>query len=469
MACLCLPPGPQCVTVTVSAPIFKLGRSAMFVVRPFGIFGVSFILCLCMAALPARPQTLSEAIEREAKAIEARMIAWRRDIHQKPELGNREVRTAGLVAEHLKKLGYEVREKVAVTGVVAILRGAKPGSVVALRADMDALPVTEEVDVPFASKVKATWMGRETGVMHACGHDAHTAILMAAAEVFAKLKSELPGTVKLIFQPAEEGLPIGEEGGAQLMIKEGVLDDPRPDAIFGLHVTSQRHTGQIAYRAGAVMAGSDTFRIVVKGKQTHGARPWAGVDPIVIGAQIVLALQTIPSRQVDVTKEPSVLTVGVFNSGNRQNIIPEKAELLGTLRTFDFEMREFMMRRIKETAEAVAKSGGGEAEVEWRADGYIPLINNVELTQRMAPTLKRVVGAERLLEASRTTAAEDFAFYARKVPALCFHVGITLPDVPLLKAPPNHSPRFRIDEAGLLTGLRALVHVTFDYMSGGAK
>jgi amidohydrolase len=441
----------------------------MFVVRPFGIFGVSFILGLCMGALPARPQTLSDAIEREAKAVEARMIAWRRDIHQNPELGNREVRTSGLVAEHLKRLGYEVREKVAVTGVVAILKGAKPGPVVALRADMDALPVTEEVDVPFASKVKAMWMGRETGVMHACGHDAHTAILMAAAEVFAKLKSELPGTIKLIFQPAEEGPPIGEQGGAQLMIKQGVLDNPRPDVIFGLHVTSQRHIGHIAYRAGAVMAGSDTFRIVVKGKQTHGARPWAGVDPIVIGAQIVLALQTIPSRQVDVTKEPSILTVGVFRAGNRQNIIPEKAELIGTLRTFDFEMREFIMRRIKETAEAVAKSGGGEADVEWKSDGYIPLINNVELTQRMAPTLKRVVGAERLLEAPRNTAAEDFSFYARKVPGLFFHVGITPPDVPLLKAAPNHSPRFRIDEAGLLTGLRALVHVTFDYMSGAAK
>ncbi len=433
----------------------------MLVVRAFGTFGVSFVLGLCMAALPAIPQTSRDAIEREAKAVEARMIAWRRDIHQHPELGNREVRTSSLVAEHLRKLGYEVREKVAVTGVVAILKGAKPGPVVALRADMDALPVNEEVDVPFASKV--------AGVMHACGHDAHTAILMAAAEVFAKLKSELPDTVKLIFQPAEEGPPIGEEGGAQLMIKQGVLDDPRPDAIFGLHVTSMRHTGTIAYRAGAVMAGSDTFRIVVRGKQTHGGRPWQGVDPIVIGSQIVLALQTIPSRQVDVTKEPSVLTVGAFNAGNRTNIIPETAVLIGTLRTYDLEMREFIMRRLKETAEAVAKSGGAEAEVAWTADGYIPLINNVELTKLMAPTLQRVVGAGKLLETQRLTTAEDFSFYAQKVPGLFFHVGITPPEVPLLKAAPNHSPRFRIDEAGLLTGLRALVHVTFDYMSTGAK
>jgi amidohydrolase len=441
----------------------------MSLARAFGPFGISFLLCLCLLALPAGAQTSSDVIDREAKAIEARMIVWRRDIHQNPELGNREVRTSGLVAEHLKKLGYEVREKVAVTGVVAILKGAKPGPVVALRADMDALPVTEEVDLPFASKVKTTWMGRETGVMHACGHDAHTAILMAAAEVFAKLKGELPGTVKLIFQPAEEGLPIGEQGGAQLMIKEGVLESPRPDVIFGLHVTSGRHTATMAYRAGAIMAGSDTFRIVVKGKQTHGARPWQGVDPIVIGSQIVLALQTIPSRQIDVTKDPAVLTVGVFNAGNRQNIIPDKAELLGTLRTYDLEMREFMMRRIKETAEAVAKSGGGEAEVDWKAHGYIPLINNVELTKRMAPTLQRVVGADKLLETPRVTAAEDFSFYAQKVPGLFFFVGITPPEVPLLKAAPNHSPRFRIDEAGLLTGLRALVHLTFDYMNGHGK
>ena len=416
------------------------------------------------SALPASAEDLGDVIDREAKAIEGQMIEWRRDIHQHPELGNRELRTSALVAEHLKKLGYEVREKVAKTGVVGILNGGKPGPVVALRADMDALQVTEEVDLPFASKVKAMWNGKETGVMHACGHDAHVAILMAAAEVIAKQRSELPGTVKLLFQPAEEGPPIGEEGGAQLMLKEGAFDSPTPEAVFGLHVSSRLPTGVVSFRAGAVMAGSNTFRITVKGRQTHGAEPWRGVDPIVIGAQIVLALQTIQSRQVDVTSEPSVLTIGVFNAGNRQNIIPDKAEMQGTLRTFDEGVRDFIMRRVTETAEAVAKSGGAEAEVEWRATGYIPVVNNIALTQRMAPTLKRV--ADKLIKAPRVTGSEDFSFFARQVPGLFFFVGVTAPDTPPFKTAPNHSPRFRIDEAGLIVGLRAILHVTFDYLSG---
>ena len=424
-------------------------------------------LFILVAASPsAWSQSLGDAIEREAQAVEAQMIAWRRDIHQNPELGNREVRTSALVAAHLKKLGYEVRDKIAITGVVGILKGGKPGPVVALRADMDALPVTEEVDLPFASKVKTTWNGRETGVMHACGHDAHTAILMAAADVFAKLRDQLSGTIKLIFQPAEEGLPIGEEGGAQLMIKEGVLENPKPEAVFGLHVTSGLNIGMLAYRAGAAMDGSDTFRIIVKGRQTHGARPWQGIDPIVIGAQIVLALQTIQSRQVDVTKEPSVLTIGAFNGGNRPNIIPDKVEMLGTLRTFDQETRDFIIRRVKETTEAIAQSGGAEATVEWKADGYIPLVNNVALTQRMVPTLKRVAG---VVEGPRITASEDFSFYAKHVPGLFFHVGITPSGVAPLKAASNHSPRFQIDEAGLLTGLRSILHVTFDDMSDSTK
>jgi amidohydrolase len=319
---------------------------------------------LAMSAT-AVAEPVRDALDREAKAIEAKMIGWRRDIHQHPELGNREFRTAGLVAEHLRKLGYEVREKVAHTGVVAVLKGGRPGPVVALRADMDALPVTEEVDLPFASKAKTTWRGQQVGVMHACGHDAHVAILMAAAEIFANLRSELPGTVKLIFQPAEEGPPPGEEGGARLMIKEGALENPKPDAIFGLHVSTFARTGTIGYRAGQRSAGSDTFRITVKGRQTHGARPWDGVDPIVIAAQIVLGLQTIQSRQVNVTTDPSVLTVAIFNAGNRFNIIPDKAELEGTLRTYSLETRDFIKRRVNETAEAIAKSGGGEAVVEW--------------------------------------------------------------------------------------------------------
>ena len=433
------------------------------------IGAVSAVLFTCVLSQCAWADSISDAIVRETHAIEAQMIAWRRDIHQNPELGNNEVRTSALVAQHLKTLGYDVREGVAHTGVIGVLRGARPGPVVALRADMDALPVTEQVEIPFASRTKAIFDGREVGVMHACGHDAHTAILMAAATVFSKLRNELPGTVKLIFQPAEEGVPAGQEGGAQLMIKEGALSDPKPDAIFGLHVTSGLHTGWVAYRPGPAMAGADTFHITVKGRQTHGAMPWLGVDPIVVGAQIVLALQTIPSRQVDVTKGPTVLTVGAIHGGNRQNIIPDQLEMLGTLRTFDPETRDFVIRRVKETVVAIAQSAGAEATTEWTAGGYIPLVNHVGLTQRMLPTLRRVVGADNVVEGRHVMAAEDFSFFAKEVPALFFHVGITAPDIPVFKAAPNHSPRFKIDEAGMLVGLRSLVQVGFDYLGGQAQ
>jgi len=425
-------------------------------------------LITCTLSAQSSAGDIEDAIEREAKGVEAQMIAWRQDIHQHPELGNSEVRTSALVASHLRQLGQQVREKIAHTGVIAFISGSKPGPVIALRADMDALPVTEEVDVPFRSKVTATWNGREVGVMHACGHDAHTAILMAAATAFSRLREQLPGTIKLFFQPAEEGLPIGQEGGAQLMIKEGALEDPKPQAIFGLHVTSGLNTGKIAYRPGPAMAGSDT-RITVRGRQTHGAMPWQGIDPIVVGAQIVLALQTIQSRQVDVTKAPSVLTIGAFNGGNRHNIIPDTIEMQGTLRTFDPEMRNFIMRRVGETAAAIAQSGGAEALVEWGADGYMPLVNHTRLTQHMLPTLRRVVGADNVVEGRHVMASEDFSFFAKEVPALYFNVGITPTDTPAFKAAPNHSPRFKIDEAGMLVGLRSLVHVSFDYLSGGGQ
>ena len=417
----------------------------------------------------AAEDAVREGLEREAKSIETRMIAWRRDIHQNPELGNREFRTAALVAEHLKRLGYEVREKVAHTGVVAVLKGARPGPVVALRADMDALPVSEEVDLPFASKVKTTWRGQQVGVMHACGHDAHVAILMAAAEVFARMRSELPGTVVLVFQPAEEGLPPGEQGGARLMIAEGAFDNPKPEVVFGLHVGTFGRAGTIGYRAGQRSAGSDTFRIVVNGRQTHGARPWDGVDPIVIASQLVLGLQTIQSRQVNVTTEPSVLTVAVFNAGNRFNIIPDKAELEGTLRTYSLETRDFIKRRVNETAETIARSGGGSATVEWLDDYVIPLVNNQPLTQRMLPTMQRVVGADKVVEVPRVTTYDDFSFFSQKVPGLYFNVGIAPANPPGGRVEPNHSPRFMLDESGLLTGLRALLNVTFDYMGGSAR
>lgn len=422
-----------------------------------------------MAPAHGAGDAFQDSIDREARSIEPRMIAWRRDIHQNPELGNREVRTAALVAQHLKGLGYTVREKVAHTGVVAVLVGGKPGPVVALRADMDALPVVEEVDLPFASKATTTWGGQQVGVMHACGHDAHVAILMAAAEIFAKKRGELPGTVKLIFQPAEEGLPPEEQGGARLMIAEGALENPKPEAIFGLHVGTFGRAGTLGYRAGQRSAGSDTFRILVKGRQTHGARPWDGVDPIVIASQIVLGLQTIQSRQINVTTEPSVLTVAIFNAGNRFNIIPDKAELEGTLRTYSLETRDFIKRRVNETTEAIARSGGGAATVEWLDDYVVPLVNDIPLAGRMLPTLQRVAGADKVIEVPRVTTYDDFSFFAQKVPGLYFNVGIAPANPAGGRVEPNHSPRFVLDESGLLTGLRALLHVTFDYMNASTK
>ena len=430
-----------------------------------GLLGPAGMAAANVPAAPARP--LHGRLDEAARAVEARMIEWRRDIHQHPELGNQENRTAGIVAAHLKRLGYEVRERVAVTGVVATLRGgAGDGPVVALRADMDALPVAEEVDLPFASRARTQWGGEEVGVMHACGHDCHVAILMAAAEVLAAHRAELRGTIKLLFQPAEEGLPRGEVGGARRMLDEGAFEDPKPDAVFGLHVTNGWNAGTIGYRAGPAMASSDTFQIAVQGRQTHGARPWDGVDPIVIGAQIVSALQTIQSRQVD-AGDASVLTVGVFRGGNRSNIIPDRAAMEGTLRTFDEKRREFMMRRVKEVAEGVAKAMDGSAEVVWSANGYATTVNDPALTERMAPSLARVTGTDRLRLTPRATGAEDFSFLAQRVPGLFFFVGVTPQGVDPRTTPTNHSPRFRVDEAGLLPGLRAMLHLAADYTGSG--
>lgn len=418
-----------------------------------------------VVAAPARP--LHAKLDEAARAIEARMIEWRRDIHQHPELGNQEHRTAGLVAAHLKRLGYDVRERVAVTGIVATLRGgAGDGPVVALRADMDALPVAEEVDLPFASRARAQWGGEEVGVMHACGHDCHTAILMAAAEALAAHRGELRGAVKLIFQPAEENLPDGEIGGARRMLEEGAFENPKPDVVFGLHVTNGWNSGTIAYRPGPAMASLDTFEITVRGRQTHGARPWDGVDPIVIGSQIVSALQTIQSRQVDVG-EPSVLTVAVFRGGNRFNIISDSARMNGVLKTYDERRREFMMRRVKEVAEGVAKSMDGSADVVWDPNGYATVVNDPALAERMAPTLARVAGADRLRLNPRSMASDDFSFFAQRSAGLYFLVGVTSPGVNPRTAPTNHSPRFRVDESGLLPGLRAMLHLTADYTASG--
>ena len=403
-----------------------------------------------------------------ASAFEAKVIAWRRDIHAHPELGNREFRTAELVARHLRALGLEVRTGVAHTGVVALLRGGKPGPVVALRADMDALPVTEEVDVPFASKVRTQWAGKETGVMHACGHDTHVAMLMGAAEILAGMKAELPGTVKFIFQPAEEGPPPGEEGGAALMIKQGALDDPKPEVIFGLHIGATYEAGQLAYRPGPVMAAADVLRITVKGRQTHGSAPWGGVDPIVVAAQIVLGLQTIVSRQVNLTKEPVVVTIGGIDGGNRFNIIPDKVEMVGTVRSFDERLRDDVHRRIRLTAQNIAEASGATAEVAIEKP-YAVTVNDPALTERMRPTLERVAGPGNLLLAERRTGAEDFSFFAQQVPGLFVFLGGSPKGTDMSRVAYNHSPRFFVDESALVLGVRALTHLTIDYLGGTGK
>jgi amidohydrolase len=414
---------------------------------------------LALLALDARAQ-----VDQLFDQVEQKVIAWRRDIHANPELGNREFRTAKLVADHLRSLGLEVKTGVAHTGVVGLLKGSRPGPVVALRADMDALPVTEQTGLPFASKVRAMWAGQETGVMHACGHDAHVAILMGVAEVLSRTR-DLPGTVKFIFQPAEEGAPPGEEGGARLMVKQGVLENPVPEAIFGLHVSSPLPAGRIGYRAGPLMASSDQFRIVVKGKQTHGARPWGGVDPIVVASQIVLGLQTIASRQLDVTLEPSIVTVGMIRGGNRSNIIPDEVEMVGTIRAFNEDMRRDIHRRIRHTAEAIAQSAGATAAVTV-TDGYDVTTNHEKLTERAVATLRRVAGPANVFQNPKVTGSEDFSAYQKVIPGFFFFLGVKPADLPPEKTGSNHSPLFVVDEAQLKTGVRALTALTLDYLRG---
>ncbi|PIO48752.1 MAG: N-acyl-L-amino acid amidohydrolase [[Chlorobium] sp. 445] len=411
---------------------------------------------------PSRAERLQRLLAEKVAAIESKVIAWRRDLHQHPELSNREFRTAKVVADHLKSLGLEVQTGVAHTGVVAVLKGALPGKVVALRADMDALPVTEETGLPFASKVKTTYNGQEVGVMHACGHDCHTAILMGVAEILASMKQELRGAVKFIFQPAEEGAPPGEEGGAELMIKQGVLENPKPDAIFGLHVFAGLESGKIAYRPGPTMAAVDNLEITIKGRQTHGAKPWAGVDPIVVASQVILGLQTIVSRQVDVTAEPSIITVGSIHGGVRHNIIPDSVHLLGTIRTFNEEMQNDIHARIQNTSEQIAKSAGARARVTIRK--LYPVTHNDEaLTAKMLPSLERAVGKENVMTMSKITGAEDFSFYQKKIPGFFFFVGVT-PKSELKTADANHSPRFFVDESALQSGLKAMLQVALDFL-----
>jgi len=422
-----------------------------------------------VSSQPLLASSLASAIDAGVAAIESKVIAWRRDLHQHPELGNREFRTAGIVAAHLKALRFDdVRTEVAYTGAVGLLKGGVPGPVIALRADMDALPVDEQVDVPFASKVRAQWNGEEVGVMHACGHDAHVAMLMGVAEVLAGLRERLPGTVKFIFQPAEEMPPEGEEGGAQLMIKQGALENPRPEAIFGLHITSRLPTGVIGYRSGPVMASSDTLRISVLGRQTHGAMPWAGVDPIVAAAQVVLGLQTIVSRQIDLTREPAVVTIGAIKGGVRENIIPDSVEMRGTIRSFDEAMRDDIHQRVKDTAVNIAKASRAGCEV-CISKNYPVTVNDAELTALMLPTLQRAAGAEQVMLIPKVSGSEDFSFFQHVVPGLFFFVGVTPQGQDPLAVAPNHSPRFFVDETALALGVRAMAHVACDFLEAPAE
>jgi amidohydrolase len=413
----------------------------------------------------ARAQSLAGEIDKLSTAVEPELIEWRRHLHQNPELSNREVETAKYVAERLRSFGLEPQTGVAKTGVVALLKGGRPGPLVALRADMDALPVREEANVPFASKAMGEYEGNKVGVMHACGHDTHVAILLATARVLSQMKERLPGSVKFLFQPAEEGAPPEEEpAGAQLMVKEGVMQNV--DAVFGLHVFANVPTGTITYRSGPFMAAADRFEIIVKGKQTHGSAPWRGVDPIVVGAQIVTALQTIVSRNVDITKLPAIVSVGQFQSGVRNNIIPDSARLVGTIRTFDDDVQSDIHARIKRIAEGVASGAGATVDVKI-VRGYPVTSNDPKLTAKMLPTLERVAPGK-VKESELITGAEDFTFFQRQAPGVFVFLGITPPDQ-VGKASANHSPLFYVDEKALPTGVRALANLAVDYMTSAAK
>jgi amidohydrolase len=424
---------------------------------------------LALLPIAAHSAITDQRLDQSARDLESRLVDWRRDIHRNPELGNREFRTAEKVAAHLRQLGLEVQTGIAHTGVAGLLRGGKPGPTIALRADMDALPVTEQAEVPFKSTATAEYRGEKVGVMHACGHDTHVAILMATAEVLTRLRTDLAGNVLFIFQPAEEGPPEGEDGGALMMLKEGLFATYRPDAVVGLHIWAPLHVGDIGYRSGPLLAAADRFRIVVTGRQTHGARPWQGVDPIVTSAEIVGALQTVVSRQIDVTRNPAVITVGSIRGGIRHNIIPDTVEMLGTIRTFDPGQRTDVIERIQRVALNVAEANGASTTFALGEDRYPVTVNDAALTQRILPSLARAVGAQHVIEVPRETGAEDFSYFAEKVPGFFFFVGATAREQDLATTPANHSPRFQVDEGALQVGLRAMLYATVDYLQGAAK
>lgn len=428
-------------------------RSLWLVAVPAILFNVS-----------ATADITNAELDSAAKAVEPKVIEWRRDFHAHPELSNREVRTADVVAKRLRALNIQVKTGIGLTGVAGLLRGAQPGPTIALRADMDALPVTEQVDLPFKSKVTTQYRGETVGVMHACGHDAHVAILLGVAEVLAGMRDKLRGQVLFIFQPAEEGPPDGETGGASRMLAEGLFDIAKPQAVFGLHVIASLPTGVIGYRSGPMMAGSDRFTIEVTGRQTHGSRPWGGVDPIIVAAQIMTGLQTIVSRQVDITEIPTVISVGAIKGGIRFNIIPDSVEMVGTIRTFDKAVRADVIQRMERTAKSIAAASGATATLSIGDAPNPPVINDAALTQQSLPSLERVAGKGNVRTISLQTTAEDFSFYGQQVPALFFWVGITPPDRDPATAAFNHSPQFYVDEAGMSTGVRAMLAVATDYL-----
>jgi amidohydrolase len=433
--------------------------------------GLSLSALLASAsAAPAQEAVLGERVKSRIAALEPKVVAWRRDIHQHPELGNRETRTAKLVADHLRSLGIDVTTGIAHTGVVGVLRGGRPGPVVLLRADMDALPVTERNKLPFASTVTTTYNGADVGVMHACGHDTHVAILMGVAEVLAGMKAELPGTVKFVFQPAEEGAPEGEEGGAEMMVAQGVLDAPPVDAAFALHIDAKQEVNHLYYSRGGAYASADDYRIVVKGKQTHGGYPWNGVDPIVTSAHIITALQTIVSRQMRLTEYPAVVTVGKIQGGVRSNIIPEQVEMIGTIRALHPDDRKLLHERIRRTAVNVAESMGATAEVQIPLTTAYPVTyNNDSLTTAMVPVLEQVAGAGRVHLLKAETGAEDFSFIAEKVPSFYIALGGRPSNVTFEDAADHHTPDFFVDDSGLDLGVSAMTAMTLAYMRGHTK
>jgi amidohydrolase len=447
----------------------KKDKMNQFKKRFFTCFICLMILNVGFSQMPTNANAeiskkeLKQKIDALADQVEPKVIEWRRHLHENPELSNREFKTAEKVAKHLRDLGLEVRTGIAHTGVVGILKGGKPGPTVALRADMDALPVVERVDVPFASKVKSTYNGIDVGVMHACGHDTHVAMLMGAAEVLAKVKKDIKGTVVFIFQPAEEGAPQGEEGGAELMVKEGVLENPKVDVIFGLHINSKTEVGKIAYKPGGTMAAVDRLEIKVKGKQTHGSTPWAGVDPIVAASQIITGLQTIISRQTELTKEGAVISIGLIRGGVRSNIIPEEVELIGTIRTLDVEMQKKIHEKIKLTATKIAESSGAVAEVNITR-GYPITFNDLDLTSQMLPTVQEVAGKENVKLVDARTGAEDFSFYAQKIPGLFLFLGGMPKGQNPEEAASHHTPDFFIDESSMKLGVRTLCNLAIDYV-----